>query len=141
MIATTVSSGAKLPGGGEFLEHRDRRAAGGLGQQALGGGEQVDAGEDLGVAGEAAGAAAFAHGVDHQVAVAGRADRERVRGGLGRDRVDLGLLGEDRAGDRVAAARLGDVDARRVGLGQPEQLQLAQALVQARGERAAGGRR
>ena len=32
------------------------------------------------------------------------------------------------------------MDARRVGLGEPEQLQLAEALVQARGERAAGGR-
>ena len=53
--------------------------------------------------------------------------------------VDLGLLGEDRGRDRIAAARLGDVDARRLGLGEPQQLQLAQALVQARGERAAGG--
>ena len=39
--------GREAPGRGELLEHGDRRAAGRLGQQALGGGEQVDAGEDL----------------------------------------------------------------------------------------------
>src|SRR6185437_15082354 len=47
--------------------------------------------------------------------------------------------GENRRGDRVAAARLCDVDRGRGGLGEAEQLQLAKALVHARGERAAGG--
>ena len=55
--------------------------------------------------------------------------------------MDLGLLGEDRRGDRVAAAGLRDVDARGLGVGEAEQLQLAQALVQAGGERAACRRR
>ena len=47
IIATTVSSGSKRPRGGELLEHRDRRPAGRLGQQALGRRQQVDAREDL----------------------------------------------------------------------------------------------
>src|ERR1035441_10685755 len=74
----------------------------------------------------------------YEVAVTGRADGEGVGGRLGCDWVDLGFLGDDRAGDRVASARLGDVDAREVGLGEAEQLQLEQALVQARGQRPAG---
>src|SRR5205814_1344856 len=40
-----------------------------------------------------------------------------------------------------AAARLRDVDARRLGLREPQQLQLDETLVQARGQRPAGRRR
>src|SRR5213079_1370104 len=50
--------GAKAAGSGELLEHRDRSAARRLGQDALGRGQQVDAREDLGIAREAARAAA-----------------------------------------------------------------------------------
>ena len=115
--------------GRQLLEHRHGGPAGGLGQQPLGGRQQVDAGEDLGVGGVARAATAFEHRVDHQVAVTGGSDRERVGRRLRRHGVDLGFLGEDRAGDRVAPARLGDVDARAVGLRELQQLQLQQALV------------
>ena len=40
---------AKLPVAASFDQHGDRGAAGGLGEQALGRGEQVDPGKDLGV--------------------------------------------------------------------------------------------
>src|ERR1039458_1585800 len=43
--------GRELPGGGKLLEHRDRGTAGGLGQDALGSRQQVDAREYLGVRG------------------------------------------------------------------------------------------
>ena len=52
MIATTVSSGAKRPLAASFSSTAIVVPPGGLGQQALGGGEQVDAGEDLRVARE-----------------------------------------------------------------------------------------
>ena len=84
-------------------------------------------------------AAAAADRVDDQRAVAGSADRQRVGGGVRGLRLDLAAL-EDRGGDRVAAARLGDVDLRPRGLGEADHLELVQPLVDARGERAAGGR-
>src|SRR6185436_4673237 len=127
--------GADLAFVGKSGRAGDRGATGGLGEDALGGAEQVDRLKDLLIAGGGGGAAARHHGVDDERAVAGGADRDRVRRGVGRLRLDLTAAVVDRRGDRAAALGLGDVDLRPRGLRQADDLELAQSLVHARGER------
>ena len=137
VLMTTVSSdGVELAGLDELLQHADRGAAGGLGEDALGAGQQHDALAHLVVADvlhRAAGAAADVEDVD---AVGGVADGQALGDGVGLDRADGvggGLVGD---ADRRAAGRLGAVHLVGLVLDQAELDQLLERLVDLRQLRA-----
>src|SRR5438309_6856732 len=94
----------------QLLGDRDRGAARGLGEDALGAGEEPDAGHDLLVGDRLAPAARLAHGLEHVEAVGRVADGDRLGDRLrlhGRDEIRALV---ERVHDRRAARRLRRVD-------------------------------
>src|SRR5262249_58996008 len=71
--------GADHTVGRELLQRRDRHAARGLGEDALGTRKQSHAVDDLVVGDRTETTAGRAHDVEREVAVGGIADRERLR--------------------------------------------------------------
>ena len=130
MLITTVSRrGVELAGLDELLQHADGGAAGGLGEDALGAGQQQDALAHLVVADVLDRAAGAAADVEHVDAVGRVADREALGDGVGldrADRVDAGLVGDR---DRRAAGGLGAEDLVGLVLDQAERDQLLEGLV------------
>ena len=122
--------GVELPGLDQLLQRRDGDPAGGLGEDALGAGEQLDAVADLLVGDVLDRAAGAAADVEDVGAVGRVADRQRLGDGVGLDRADDVVAGLE--GRRTPASSpsawapkilYGDV------LDQPERTQLGEALV------------
>ena len=119
--------------------HRD--AAGRLGEDALGLGQQLDALDDLVLLHHRAAAARRSHRAQHLEAVGGIADRDRLR-----DRVRLHRIGKlepglERADDGRAAGGLRRVNRRQVAVDEADASQFLEALQDSRQQRAAGDRR
>ncbi len=90
----------------ELQRHRERGAAGGFGENALGAREQLDRVDDLGIARHVAPSARLAHRAQDVVAVGGISDRDRLGDRVGLDRrYQVGALVQ-RMDDRRGAGRL-----------------------------------
>ena len=115
-----LEGGVELAGLDELLQHADRGAAGGLGEDALGAGQQQDALAHLVVGDVLDRAAGAPADVEHVDAVGGVADRQRLGDGVGLDRADRVDAVLVRRRDRRAAGGLGAVDLVGLLLDEPE---------------------
>ncbi|BBG03488.1 hypothetical protein PSA01_19370 [Pseudonocardia saturnea] len=122
----------ELPGLEQLLRRGDGDPARGLGEHALGLGEQPDAGDDLGVGDVPERPAGASDRVQDVRAVGRVPDGEGAGDGVRLLRLDHVVTGLERGGDRRAAGGLGTEHGVRGRLDEPELAQLGEPLVDLR---------
>lgn len=121
--------GVERPGFEQLLGGRDGDPARGLGEHALGAGQEPDAGDDLLVGHVPDRAAGAAHRVEDVRAVGRVADRQRARDGVRLLRLDHVVTGLEGPRDRRAAGGLGAEHGVGGGLDQTQGAELGEPLV------------